>query len=61
MVILASEEICNEYAAQTTFFQNQAFPAEKNENPDFIWVLMFKKARCVKKVNNWQLTLGYSI
>jgi len=32
MVIrLPSEEICNEYAAQTMFCQHQAFQTEKNK------------------------------
>jgi len=38
---LFSEEICNEYAAQTLFFQSQAFPTENKPK-------VLKKARISK-------------
>jgi len=48
---LFSEEICDEYAAQTMFFQIQAFPTEKSqEATDFGWLFYFQKSqRCSKK------------
>jgi len=41
MVRLFSEKIFNEYAAQTMFFQSQAFPTEKK--PDFVWLFFISK------------------
>jgi len=41
MVRLSSEEICNEYAAQTMFCQIQAFQIEKKN--DFVWLFWFPK------------------
>jgi len=45
---LASEEISNEYGAQTMFFQSQDFLIEKARFCRAF--LIFKKAKCVKKV-----------
>jgi len=47
---LSSEDICNEYAAQTILCLSHAFPTEKiQKNPDFVSLfLIFKKARISK-------------
>jgi len=38
------------------FCQSQAFPTEKK--PDFVWrFLIFKKAKCVKKCQNFNIWL----
>jgi len=50
---LFSEEICNEYAAQTMFFQSQAFPTEKKFLSGFF---LFSKAKGVGK-NNFKIWL----
>jgi len=43
---LFSEEIFNEYPAQTMFFQSQAFPTEKkSEKARFGWLFISKKAK----------------
>ena len=43
---LSSEEICNEYAAQTIACQSQAFPIENSQKKaNVVWVLWFSKAR----------------
>jgi len=46
---LLLEEISNEYAALTMFFQRQAFPTEKK--PDFVWHFLISKKsqRCSTK------------
>jgi len=41
MFIDSSEEIFNEYAAQTMFYQSQVFPIEKK--PDFVWLFLISK------------------
>jgi len=48
---LFSEEIFNEYPAQTMFFQSQAFPTEKkSEKARFCLAFYFQKSqRCSKK------------
>jgi len=49
---LFSEEICNEYAAQTVFFQSQAFPTEKYPGKKQIlsgFILFPQKAKGVQK------------
>jgi len=53
---LFSEEIFNEYAAQTMFFQSQAFPTEnKPEKARFFWLVLFpKKAKDVQKKPEFQ-------
>jgi len=47
---LFSEEIFNDHAAQTTFFQSQTFPTKKK--PGFIWLFLISKKiqRCSKQV-----------
>jgi len=56
-----SEKICNEYTAQTMFFQSQVFPTEKKLN--FVWLFFISrkiKASFQKKpefqiwLQNWQ-------
>jgi len=45
---LFSEDISNEYATQTMFFQSQAFPTEKKQ--DLVWLFFdFQKKRKVLK------------
>jgi len=41
---LFSEEICNEYAAQTMFFQIQSFRQKKNRKSQiFVWLFLIPK------------------
>ena len=49
MVIDSSEEICNEYAAQTMFYQNQAFPTEKSQILSGFYLFPKNSQRCWKK------------
>jgi len=49
---LFSEEICNEYAVQTMFFQSQAFPTEKKPEKARFCLAFFnfqKSQRCSKQ------------
>jgi len=48
---LSSEEVCNEYAAQTMFCQSQAFMTEKSQKrPYFVWLFFIpKKSVTLKK------------
>jgi len=46
----SSQEICNEYAAQTIFCQSQAYPTENNpEKNRIFWLFISKKVKGVKK------------
>jgi len=49
---LSSEDDCNDYAAQTMFYQNQAFQTEKNKKEKArFWLifLIFKKSQVRQK------------
>jgi len=53
---LFSEEVCNEYAAQTMFFQSQAFSTE--EKPDIVGLFFISKnAKGVQKSQNFTIWL----
>jgi len=51
---LFSEEVYNEYAAQTMFFPSQALQTEKK--PDFVFFDFQKSKRCSKKARILKLT-----
>jgi len=60
---LFSEEIFNEYAAQTMFFQSQAFPTEKNPEKARFCLAFFefqKKPKVFKKSQNFKIWLQKS-
>jgi len=61
---LFSEEIFNEYAAQTMFFQSQAFPTEKSQKkPGFVCFFLFdfqKESKVFKKGQNFKIWLQNS-
>jgi len=54
---LFSEEVCNEYAAQTVFFQSQAFPTEKSQ---ILSGFKPRKARGVQKSQKFKIWLQKS-
>jgi len=60
---LFSEEICNEYAAQTVFFQSQAFPTEKYPGKNRFCLALFyfhKKLKVFKKRQYFKIWLQKS-
>ena len=55
-----SEEIFNEYAAQTMFFQSQAFLTEKKPEKNWFCLAFFefqKKPKVLKKSQNFKIWL----
>jgi len=54
MIIDTSEDICNEYAAQTMFCQGQDFPTEKKTEKARFCLAFFILAQCGKKGQNFK-------
>jgi len=57
---LSSEEICKKYAAQTMFWQSQAFPIKKKPESQIVSVFFISKKKNVEKKHNFKTWLQRS-